>query len=109
MNNICDEVLLVFTFGIHCLRMHDNAYHIEYTYTILNNITSQSIHHWSEGVSRNLAFIEIDIGTTLQKIDSKRFPINKEIAERFTERYLQAITTHRSSIQITGSITPDTR
>ena len=75
--------------------MHAHAYHIEYTDTIVNNITSQSRQRWSEGVSRKLALIEIDILS--KKSDSKRFPINKEIAEKFTERSLQAITTHRSS------------
>ena len=81
--------------AIHRRRMHPHAYHIEYSDTIVNNITSQSRQRWSEGVSRKLALIEIDILS--KKSDSNRFPINMEIAEKFTERSLQAITTHRSS------------
>ena len=88
--------------AIHRRRMHAHAYHIEYTDTILNNTTSQSIHRWSEGVSSKLEFIEIDILSKTS--DSKMFPINKEIAERFTERYLQAITTHRSSVKYTSLV-----
>ena len=66
--------------AIHRRRMHAHAYHIEYTDTIVNNITSQSRQRWSECVSRKLALIEID--NLSKKSDSKRFPINKEIAEK---------------------------
>ena len=72
--------------AIHRRRMHAHAYHIEYTDTIVNNITSQSRQRWSEGVSIKLASMKI--GIFYKKSDLNRFPINKEIAERFTERYL---------------------
>ena len=67
----------------------------EYTYTILNNIRSQSRQRWSEGVSRKLRSSKLIYSP--KKSESRRFPINKEIAERFTESSLQAITSHRSS------------
>ena len=57
---------------IHRRRMHAHAYHIEYTYTILNNITSQSRQRWSEGVSRKLTLIEIDILS--KKVTRKSLP-----------------------------------
>ena len=43
-------------------------------------------------ISRNITIIEIDIVS--KKSNSKRVPINTDIAERFTERYIRAITTH---------------
>ena len=57
--------------AIHRQCMHAHAYHIEYTDTILNNITSQSRQRWSEGFSRKIALIEIYILS--KKSDSKRF------------------------------------
>ena len=62
----------------------------------------QSRQRWSEGFSRNLALIEINMLS--KKSDSKRFPINKEIAEKFTDRSLQVITTLRSSAKYESQV-----
>ena len=80
---------------IHRRRMHAVAYHQEATDIIIANHANQTRPRWTDGDSRRMAQIEIDIFS--QKADSRRFPINNAIAEQFPERSVTAIKTHRAS------------
>ena len=81
--------------AIHRRRMHAVAYHQEATDSIIANHANQTRPRWTDGDSRRMAQIEIDIFS--QKADSRRFPINNAIAEQFPERSVTAIKTHRAS------------
>ena len=81
--------------AIHRRRMHAVTYHQEATDSIIANHANQTRPRWTDGDSRRMAQIEIDIFS--QKADSRRFPINNAIAEQFPERSVMAIKTHRAS------------
>ena len=80
--------------SIHRRRMHAAEFHIEVTDRIRIDVPKQLRSRLTDGDSRRLVLIEIDINSRQE--DSHRFHFNT-LSSQFPERSATAITTHRAS------------
>ena len=81
--------------SIHQRRMHAAEYHQRITDQITSIQSTYVRPRWTDHDSRKMALVEIDIMSG--KSDNKRFPINRQIMQRFEGKTLTSIKTHRAS------------